>query len=80
MTRSQGRNSPSTQIRRLGGVVGTDRECVRDGRSGPEGAMAGRLGHGSWPGKLGTTSEVPPMPLRGHLDDGASSTDPGRLS
>jgi len=56
VTRSQGRSSPSTQIRRLGGVAGTDRGFVRDGRRGPEDAMGGRLGHGFGPGKLGNTS------------------------
>ena len=56
MTRSQGRSSPSTQIRRLGGVAETDRERVRDGRRGPEEAMGRRLVYGLGPGKLGMTS------------------------
>ena len=56
MTDSQGRSSPSTQIRRLGGVVGIDRGRVRDGRRGPADAMDGKLRHAPAPGKRGTRS------------------------
>ena len=56
MTRSQGTSSPSTQIRLLGGVIGTKRGCVRDGRRGPEEPMSWRLGYTPRSGKLGNGS------------------------
>jgi hypothetical protein len=56
VARSHGRSSPSTQILRLGGLAGTDRGRVRDGLSGPEDSMGGRLRYAFGPGKRGTPS------------------------
>ena len=71
------RNSPSTQIFRFGGPAGTDRGWVRDGRGGPEDVIGWRLGYASRPGKRSADPLVPPIPLRGHLNEEGFEQRPG---